>query len=438
MDAVVITRAVRGEACLRRFNFIAFCIAGMVACSLIPASGQSSHGTIVVPESSVVRPEDFGVRAHTNHLILVPFKGVQPLGTGPGGGMAPSDIRQAYSLGTTASGSGVIVIVDAYNYPYASNDLGVFSSQFGLPAMPACTSGSTGPCFVVQYASSKPRNNCSWAQEEALDIEWSHAMAPNARIVLMEAASNSFSNLFAAIDKATQYIQNNGGKGEISMSWGGSEFSGETADDSHFTPSCSSGSTPTCDIVYFASSGDTGGKTIYPSASPDVVAAGGTTLNLTFSGGTVTSISETGWSGSGGGPSSYEAIPSYQSAVSSVSSIVGSHRGIPDYSFDADPNTGVSVYDSYSCQGLSGWLVFGGTSVASPSLSGIVNSAATMHGSFNPTSNAELTEIYNNYNSANYPNYFRDILSGTAGSYSATTGWDFVTGVGSDLTYSGK
>ncbi len=199
------------------------------------------------------------------------------------------------------------------------------------------------------------------------------------------------------------------------MSWGGSEFSSETSYDSHFT---------TSNIVYFASSGDTGGVTIYPGVSPNVVSSGGTTIHRDSSG---NFTGETGWSGSGGGPSKYEPRPGYQSAIFAI---VGSQRGVPDFSFDADPNSGVSVYDSTSCQGSSGWLVFGGTSVASPSLAGIVNLA----GSFSSNTNTELTTIYGGLGSGN----FRDIVSGTAGSFSAAAGWDFVTGVGSNLGVTGK
>jgi subtilase family serine protease len=138
-------------------------------------------------------------------------------------------------------------------------------------------------------------------------------------------------------------------------------------------------------------------------------------------------VSETAWSGSGGGPSAYELRPSYQNVIVST---VGSQRGVPDFSFDANPSTGVSVYDSTSCQGLSGWLTFGGTSVSSPSLAGIVN----LLGSRNSSSTNELLMIYGNLGSAN----FNDITSGTAGSYSAVPGWDFVTGVGSNKGFDGK
>ena len=211
---------------------------------------------------------------------------------------------------------------------------------------------------MVYAKGSKPRGNCGWAQEAALDIEWAHAMAPNAKIVLVEAASNSFTDLFQAVDVASAVANAQ----EVSMSWGGGEFSSEAGNDGHFTHP---------GIVYLAASGDTGGATIYPGVSPNVVAAGGTRINRNGAG---AFVSETAWSGSGGGPSKYEPRPAYQDIVQTI---VGGARGVPDYSFDADPNSGVSVYDSTSCKGASGWMVFGGTSVASPSLSGIINSAGS-------------------------------------------------------------
>src|SRR6185436_10810914 len=160
------------------------------------------------------------------------------------------------------------------------------------------------------------------------------AMAPNAKIVLVEAKTNSFANLFQAVDVASSIANAK----EVSMSWGGSEFSTEAGNDAHFTHS---------GIVYFAASGDTGGATIYPGVSPNVVSAGGTRINRDASG---HFVSETGWSGSGGGPSKYEPRPGYQDIIQTT---VNNARGVPDYSFDGDPNSGVSVYDSTSCQGSS-------------------------------------------------------------------------------------
>jgi hypothetical protein len=236
-------------------------------------------------------------------------------------------------------------------------------------------------------------------------------MAPNAQIVLMEASSSSNTALYQAVTAANSYIVAHGGKGEVSMSWGGGESSGETSSDHYFTQS---------GVVYFASAGDSPGV-IYPSASVNVVSAGGTQVNR--SGGNYTN--QTAWSDGGGGPSAYESRPSFQN---SIESIVGTKRGTPDFSFDSSGGSPVAVYNS-NCYG--GWLEVYGTSVASPSLAGIVNNAGT----FNTSSNAENTEIYANYTN---PSDFTDVTSGSCGTHSATTGWDFCTGVGVDKGLLGK
>ena len=410
-----------------------------VSVGLLNAQGPGNsqgNASVVVPDTSIEHAGDAGVRAHTNHLIRgqANSTATAPAGETPGslgcvyaipGASTTTGCPISSGTANTSGGAGVIAIVDAFDYSTAVNDFYVFSNQFGLP----CTrSGvpSSGSCpdqFQVVYSRGKARSNCGWAQESALDIEWAHALAPNAKIVLVLAPSNFNSDLYAAVDLASKIVQTpaaygitgvqNPGRGEVSMSWGSGEFSSEANLDSHFTAS---------GVVYFAASGDSGGKVIYPSASPYVVSAGGTTVNR--SGGLFSS--ETAWSGSGGGPSQYELRPSYQNGVS----LIGSMRGTPDFSFDANPYSGVSVYDSTPCQGFSGWMVFGGTSVSSPALAGIVNLA----GSFAISGTAELSTIYSGISSTN----FRDIISGSAGSFSAGTGWDFVTGVGSNKGLSGK
>jgi subtilase family serine protease len=385
--------------------------AALFALPLNPAHGQSfagmEHGKAFIPDTTVVRPADRGARAHTNHVIRVQPNG----GLGPGGGMTPTQIRSFYNLPSTG-GANAIAIVDAYHYPTALNDFNVFSSQFGLPRETSTNAtASTNTVFQVVYANgSKPRTNGGWAQEAALDIEWAHAMAPGAKIYLIEAASNSYASLFAAVDKARSLP----GVKQVSMSWGGGEFSGETGYDSHFPQSSG--------IVYFASSGDTGGVVEYPSCSPNVVAVGGTSV-ATDSSGAVTN--ETGWSGSGGGTSVYEAKPSYQSGVANT----GAKRSVPDISSDADPYTGVCVYDSTSYLGYRGWMVFGGTSVAAPSVAGMVNLAGSRYSS----SAAQLSKIYSDLGTSSV----RDILSGTAGGFHCLQYWDFVTGVGSPQSTSG-
>jgi subtilase family serine protease len=382
------------------FSLVALSLCLSVALP-VAAEPAGRPDRVFVPDTSIEAPSDRGIRAHTNHRILLDPDG----GLGPRGGMTPDQIRAFYGITlnlTPPNGSGIIAIVDAYHYPSALNDFNVFSSQFGLPKETSTNAlSSSNQVFQVVYASNKqPRADAGWAQEAALDIEWAHAMAPNAKIVLVEANTNSFADLLKAVDVATQM-----GAKQVSMSWGGSEFSSEASYDFHFRQDVTT--------LYFASSGDTGGVTIYPSASPNVVAVGGTSVQ-TDSAGSWTG--ESGWSGSGGGPSKYESAPGYQSVLG------GAKRQIPDISTDADPYTGVSVYDSTKYQGISGWLVFGGTSVSSPTVAGIVNLAGH---SWTNTSTL-LSFIYAGLGGSNY----RDIIGGKAGSYDCISGWDYVTGVG--------
>jgi subtilase family serine protease len=408
----------------------------MLCPAALSAQQKPARGKVIVPATSVVRPEDRGKRAHTNYLIFVPAKGKPAPGNPGPQGETPGSLACIYQTvsptpgcpigtakSTPAGGSGVIAVVDAYDYPTASSDFEYFSKQFGLPYGNECN--GTNPCFTqVNATSSKIKPNSGWALEAALDIEWAHAMAPHAQIILVQAKSNSFTDLLQAVDVANNEVlcgettcPNGGtGQGEVSMSWGGSEFSGETGYDSDLTGS---------GITYFASSGDSGGVVTWPSASPNVVSAGGTTVNRNSSG---NFTGETAWSGSGGGPSQYEGIPAYQSVIASI---VGNYRGTPDFSFDANPASGVSVYDTTRYEGISGWFVVGGTSVSAPSLAGIVNLA----GDFN-SDEGEQNMIYTTYGtssgSCSYTDAFNDIVGGSAGSYSAFAGWDFVTGVGSN------
>jgi hypothetical protein len=190
------------------------------------------QGNVVVPESSQACVEDLGLRAHTNHVILAPEAAprtpdamslepkvrAETAATPPHG--SPASFRSIYHLPSTG-GAGVIAIVDAYDYPSAQHDLTRFSAQFGLPAR-----STANGCFHQVYAPGvKPAANCSWAQEEALDLEWAHAMAPDAKIVLVEAASNGSNDMMKAVNVASAPVNLNGhGFGEVSMSWGFGEF----------------------------------------------------------------------------------------------------------------------------------------------------------------------------------------------------------------------
>jgi kumamolisin len=406
-----------------KLRSVAVLTTSLVLTSLAPAQIRPVSGKVVTPDSSIAKPSDLGKRAHTNiHVFMpaTPMQDAQPQGP-PFSGYAyetPASLGCVYGLTKAVKGcdpntvtvnpiggAKVIALVDAYDAPNAASDLSAFSTQFGLPA----------PSFQVVYASgSKPAYNAGWEIEESLDVQWAHAMAPEAKIVLVEAASNSYSDLLAAEDVASKLVNAAGG-GEVSNSWGGDEFSAETTYDSHFVKA---------GVVFFASSGDSPG-TIWPGTSPDVVSAGGTTVRRNPSTGLY--VSEEPWDEAGGGVSFYEARPSYQGAISSL---VGNARGVPDLSFDANPITGVWVL--VSAQG--GWYTVGGTSVASPSLAGIVNST----GSFAASSNAELTTIYGNLGVGAD---LRDITTGYCGpyaGYSAVKGWDFCTGVGVDKGKNGK
>jgi len=334
--------------------------------------------------------------AHCHALAVTDAHG-NPQATRAPTGLSPTTIKSAYGFPTSATaGTGqTIAIVDAYDDPSAESDLGVFDSTFSLPA---CTTANG--CFkkVNQTGgTSYPSKNTGWALEISLDIQWAHAIAPGAKILLVEASSNSFANLLAAEDYAKTHAQ------YVSNSWGGSEFSGEAANDGHFAQS---------GVSFFVSSGDAGLPAEYPSASPNVISVGGTTLQ--FSGNTLTG--ETGWSSGGGGCSAYENATAAQSSFAQYGQVgCAGKRATPDVSLDADPASGVSVYDTTRYQGQSGWFRVGGTSASSPmwagraAVAGVVVSSAYVYG-----------------NTISY----RDITSGNNGA-ACLVGFDLCSGRGS-------
>ncbi len=330
-------------------------------------------------------------------------------------GLSPQRTRHAYGLDLISNqGAGqTIGIVDAFDDPNIESDLGMFDSTFSLPS---CT--TSNGCFRKIYAQGvRPSANAGWALEISLDVEWAHAIAPQAKIILVEAASNSFSNLFQGVDVAVA-----NGASVVSMSWGGGEFSAETSSDSHFLAN---------GVTFTASSGDSGAGVEYPAASPNVVAVGGTTLQTDSKG---NYLGETAWSGSGGGQSVYEGEPLYQASYP-IPNDPGGVRGVPDVAYDADPNTGFAVYDSIRLQGQKGWFQVGGTSAGAPqwaAIFAIANSlrAAGGKGTLNSTGNAVYVAA-----GAGYAANFHDISSGSNGSCgalcTASTGYDYVTGLGS-------
>jgi len=356
-------------------------------------------------------------------------------------GYSPAQLRTAYgisslSLGSTvADGTGqTIAVVDACNDPTIVHDVDAFDQQFGVAATGSTLYQQYGAAasFLTVYdqnghvinpgATSVPVDpSGGWEGEEALDIEWAHAMAPSAKIDLVECANDLFSGVQAAAALP--------GVSVVSMSWGSQEYQGETSNDGAFaTPAGHEG------VTFLASTGDQS-QGSYPAFSPNVVAVGGTTLRLNAN----NSIqSETAWSsgsdswdtqlGTGGGTSAYEREPAYQNGVQTTG-----FRTTPDVSFDADPATGVAVYNSYD--NSSPWMEVGGTSLAAPAWAGVialVSQARVLSGQTTLNTNQTLTSLY----SLSHAN-FHDITSGSISSggktYNAGAGYDEVTGLGSPV-----
>ena len=277
-------------------------------------------------------------------------------------GLTPAEVTAAYGLSSptirTPSGSIVengsgetIALIELYHDPNLSSDVQTFDQRFGLP----------DPTITVDNQAGSQTNN-DWAVEESLDVEWAHAIAPGANILVVEALPTSsnaqeFQDLMTAVNTASRTP----GVVAVSMSWGFNEFPGETSSDFSFT---------TPGITYIAASGDTS-SVDYPAASPNVLAVGGTTLNLDSSG---NYLSESAWSDSGGGYSVYEPEPNYQRSVQQTG-----QRSTPDVAFVGDPDTGVAVYetppmsqggDQATSQGS--WQLVGGTSLGAPAWAGII------------------------------------------------------------------
>ncbi len=319
-------------------------------------------------------------------------------------GLSPSVIKSIYGLNNAGNGSGTIAIIDAYDSPNVASDLNKFSAQFNLPKC-----NTANPCFEEHQMASGIQANSGWELETSLDTEWAHAIAPGAKILLVEAPSASYTDLLNAID----YARNRSDVVAVSMSWGGGEFSNESSFDSYFTSAYGA--------QFFAASGDNGNGAEWPAVSPNVIGVGGTTLNLSRRN---TLLSETAWSGSGGGLSQYESQPSFQTSYG----LTYQSRAVPDVSYDADPNSGVAVYDSYSYEGQSGWFQVGGTSAGTPQWAAIQALGK----------NVSSSKLYADSRLSNSSSFLRDITNGTNGSCgalcTATTGYDTVTGLGSPVT----
>ena len=397
-------------ACLLASPFIVF--ASPFVLSAIASSGKGDSNVNTTPDDSLLSTNQRPGRRF-NHvcnqavpgkfrchsLVAVKDDLATPMTSSTPSGYGPDQFHRAYRLPKNAATPTTIAIVDAYDSPTIENDLKVYNQTYKLPE---CTTANG--CFkkVNQNGqqSSYPSTNASWALEIALDVETAHAICQNCKILLVEANSNSWSDLLAAEDTAVKL-----GATVISNSWGGSEFASETTYDSHLNH-------PGVAIIF--SSGDNGYGVEYPAASPYVTAVGGTKLVLSPDN---TRNSEVAWSGAGSGCSAYEPKPSWQKDTKCTK------RTVADISAVADPSTGAAVYNTTGTS--KGWLVVGGTSLSAPIIAGIYaiagNSISTLYGS--------------------YPYYhtsgFFDVLSGSTStscsSYlcSASAGYDGPTGLGS-------
>jgi len=361
----------------------------------------------------------------------------------------PAQIRAAYGLpALPAAGAALstaeaasygagqtIYIVDAYDHPNAFADLAKFSAKFGLPACAsaALTAGSTLPLpkagpgctFSVAYVDGKgartntaPAYNADWIAEIALDVQWAHAIAPLARLVLIEVSAANSNRLQDGIALANRM-----GAGVVSMSFGAVEGSWVKATDANFAAA---------GMTYVASTGDDGAQALWPAVSPKVIAVGGTSLQWRGSG----TRYEAAWASSGGGVSAWEALPSWQSGVVVPGAGAARMRTVSDVAFNADPNTGQYVALTAKGGATTSWNAWGGTSIGAPQWAGLVAVANARRAA---SSKAPLGDfhvaLYKTIASATGPHLaaFADIVDGSDGacaSCAAAPGYDTVTGWG--------
>ncbi|AGS69859.1 putative Ig domain-containing protein [Streptomyces collinus] len=318
-------------------------------------------------------------------------------------GLSPANLHSAYNLPTSGGSGLTVAVVDAYNDPNAESDLATYRSTYGLSA---CTKANG--CFkqVSQTGSttSLPTNDTGWAGEEALDLDMVSAVCPNCNIVLVEASSANDSDLGIAENEAVSL-----GAKFVSNSWGGSESSTQTSEDTQYFKHPG--------VAITVSSGDSAYGAEYPATSQYVTAVGGTALS--------TASNSRGWSesvwhtssteGTGSGCSAYDPKPSWQTDASC------SKRMEADVSAVADPATGVAVYDTY---GGSGWAVYGGTSASAPIIAGVYALAGTPASGDYPAKypyahTGNLYDVTSGSNGSCTTSYFCTARTG----YDGPTGW---------------
>jgi subtilase family serine protease len=373
---------------------------GVVAATAGMTEGQAATTDIRVSSDGTrhgaVCPVATAAQTARCHARVVVNDADQPETTAAPSGYSPADLRSAYVVTGNGNLSTIVAIVDAFGYPNAESDLATYRSQFGLPA---CTTANG--CFKKVNQNGQQGNypafNLGWAQETALDLDMASAMCPGCSILLVEATTNSFQNLGIAETTAAAM-----GAHAISNSYGGGEGGSQTYEPFYTHAG----------IAVTVSSGDSGYGVQFPASSPHVTAVGGTRL---VRGGGGRGWTETAWSGAGSGCSTVYAKPVWQTDTGC------SKRTVADVSAVSDPSTGVAVYGPIR-RNRSGWLVFGGTSVAAPLIAGVygVNATAVNYGGDPYGHTANLYDITSGSNGS------------CGGSYlcTAKVGYDGPTGLG--------
>ena len=408
--------------------------------------GSAITGTIYAASAQLV---DGGTTPITGSLIV----NLLTVSTGavansldnpdPGVAYSPTQVLSAYGINNLAlDGSGqTIAIVDAYDNPDIFSAVDAFDNQFGLTGSGPLLYNQYGPAssFLTvqnqdgQLTSPPPTDpngpgTDNWEVEESLDVEWAHAVAPGAQIVLVEANSQSLPDLMTAVATAAGQP----GVSVVSMTWGFAEGQAVfAADEANYD---STFNVP--GVTFVASTGDYGAADPeYPAFSPNVVAVGGTSLNLNSN----NSInSETGWGynsasagefiGSGGGISMYEPEPAYQEGVQSTGS-----RTTPDVSLVADPATGAWIADPYNLGVENPFEVVGGTSLSAPAWAGLlalVNQGREAAGeaALDSSSPTEAQQALYSLPQSNY-----NVISSGSNGYTANAGYNLVTGLGTPV-----
>lgn len=404
---------------------------------------------------------------------------------------APDAIQTAYNLkplyAQGLDGSGVtIAVIDAFGSDSVRHDLHVFDQAFGLqslcgeegyvcqPGDPTFSILSQGVSSATTTANGHQEDRSAWAIEVSLDVEWAHAVAPKANILLVTTPTAETLGVqgFPDFMKAEKYVIDNHLASVITQSFASAEeafSSTQSLENLRYAFKAAQANR----VTVFGSSGDSGTANItkspvaaggtlipyptvqWPASDPLVTGVGGTNLCVHATTGlgvdpvpppaacTGAMQRESAWPGSGGGFSHVFAKPDFQNTLPAGSTPIGDMRGVPDVAYNASPRTGVLIYDSGSGGGGSnvrvpGWYVIGGTSASSPQWAGIAaiatQSSRQLYGHDLGYINPALYSIANDPGA--YANDFFDVTSGnnqtdpTVLGYSASPGWDPVTGLG--------